>query len=311
MFGYMVSQIVPFAQNEPIVHAPISNKYYVALLRDMAFSDLKNVLVGALAGMVSQLPGASGATIAVIFRVYERLVADIADIRGKLLKDLRFVLLFAIGGIIGYVLCAKVLNSFIDEYYVPMLFLFGALILMQVPDIRKMSDDGQPYTKANIIAFLVAFAIVVAIFIIKETYAPGDIDTNWVIMFVAGLIVAASFISPGISGSTMLVVLGIYPAFLDAIDNLDLRLLLPIGIGGLLGLLIFSKIIDRCMTNSRKSTYSAILGLTAGSVAVVFAEAAMNVSGTDAIILSIVCTAAGLILGYGLCRLARIYSDTN
>ncbi len=277
----------------------------------MVAGDLKNVLVGMLSGMVSQLPGASGATIAVIFRVYERLIADVADIRGRLFKDLRFILVFAVGLLIGYVLCAKVLNAFIDEYYVPLLFFFGALIMMQVPDIKRMSDDGQPYTPYNYAAFAVGFLIMVAVFIAKQYFAPEGMETNWAIMILAGVIVAASFVSPGISGSTMLLVLGIYPAFLAAIDDLDMKLLVPIAIGGIIGLILFSKLINHFMTVSRKSTYMAILGLTAGSVVVVFVEAVMKSDDMAAIPISIGCVIAGIVLGYVLCRLARMYSDTN
>ncbi len=274
-------------------------------------ADVKNFLVGILIGVVSQLPGASGATIAVIFRIYERLIADVADIRGKMLKDLRFILVVAAGLILGYVFCAKVLNAFIDEYYVPMLFFFGALIMMQIPDIRRMSEDGQPYTKYNMAAFIVGFLIMVAVFVSKQYFASDGMITNWFIMLTAGIIVAASFVSPGISGSTMLLVLGIYPAFIDALDTLNFKELIPIAIGGIIGLIIFSKLIDHFMKTSRKSTYSAILGLTAGSVVVVLAEAIMKTEGLDTVLLSILCVVGGVLIGYVLCRLARIYSDTN
>ena len=277
----------------------------------MAMADVKNFLVGILMGVVSQLPGASGATIAVIFRIYERLIADVADIRGKMLKDLRFILVVAVGLILGYVFCAKVLNAFIDEYYVPMLFFFGALIMMQIPDIRRMSEDGQPYTKYNMAAFIVGFLIMVAVFVSKQYFASDGMITNWFIMLTAGIIVAASFVSPGISGSTMLLVLGIYPAFIDALDTFNFKELIPIAIGGIIGLIIFSKLIDHFMRTSRKSTYSAILGLTAGSVVVVFAEAIMKTEGLDTVPLSILCVVGGVLIGYVLCRLARIYSDTN
>ena len=277
----------------------------------MVLADLKNALVGFLMGVVSQLPGASGATIAVIFRIYERLVADFADMRGKLLKDLRFILVVAVGGALGYLLCAKVLNNYIDDYYVPMLFLFGALITMQIPDIRRMADDGEGYSRNNILAFSIAFLIIVAIFVVKQTFSPDATDANWIMMVVAGFVVAGSFISPGISGSTMLLVLGIYPAFLAAIDDLNFRMLLPIAVGGIIGLIVFAKLIDHYMNVAKKSTYCAILGLTVGSVLVVFVEAFMKMDISNDIVKCIICVVAGIVLGYGLCRLARIYSDTN
>lgn len=67
----------------------------------MVLKPLKDILVGALVGLVSMLPGASGATIAVIFGIYERLVSDLADIKHRLLKDLRFIILIFIGIVLG------------------------------------------------------------------------------------------------------------------------------------------------------------------------------------------------------------------
>ena len=261
-------------------------------------------------GIVSQLPGASGATIAVIFRIYERLVEDVADIRNKLLKDIRFLLVLGIGFLIGYWICARLLDVFIDEHYVPMLFFFGALILIQIPEIKGFADDGEKYTMYNIAAFLVAVAVMIAVFVVKETYVPGEVDTGMAMMFVAGLIVAASFISQGISGSTILLVMGIYPAFIQALSDFNMKLLLPLGLGMIVGVLVFSRIIDHFMKNSRKSTYCAILGLTVGSVIVVFVEGLMKVD-SDTVLVSVICAAAGLIFGYALLKAARIYSDAN
>ena len=125
----------------------------------MVLKPLKDVLVGALVGIVSMLPGASGATIAVIFGIYERLVSDLADIRNRLLKDLRFVALILIGVVLGMVVCAFGLEFLMDNIEVPTMFFFAALIVAQIPDIMKLGDDGKPLSGWNILAFIdIAFA---------------------------------------------------------------------------------------------------------------------------------------------------------
>ena len=91
-------------------------------------------------------------------------------------------------------------------------------------------------------------------------------------------------------------------------------LVLPIALGALIGALVFSKVIDFCMRNYRKTTYMAILGLTVGSALTVFINGVRNLSDnstTELIIQCIVCAAIGALLGLGLNRLAHIYADSS
>lgn len=277
----------------------------------MKFRAAGDLIVGIIIGIMAQMPGASGATVAVIFKVYERLISDVADIRNKLLKDLKFMIPIGIGGLTGYFVCALALGSVIDQFYVPLLFFFGMLILVQIPDIKRMSDDGSKPTRNNVLALVCGVAAIIAVFAIKTLFAgDGEIEAGYILMFVAGLIVIASMLSPGISGSTILLALGIYPAFLAAISEFNLKLLLPLALGMIVGLLVFSRVINYFMKNCRKSTYFAILGLSAGSVLVVLAEAVMKLVDkfeADVLLLSAACAVLGAICGYVMCRLARKY----
>ena len=280
----------------------------------MGIQAVKDLMVGIFMGVVSFLPGASGSTIAVIFKVYERLVADVADIRNKLLKDLKFIIPIAIGVLAGMFFCAKVLDELSKEYEIQLMFLFVALIVTQIPDIRKMGDDGKKLTPADIIAFTAGVAIMV-VFMIIGWNAPVDKDNSgFLVMMAIGVIYAMSLLSPGISGSTILLALGFYWVYTnvigDFIHNLDL--ILPIALGALIGALVFSKVIDFCMRNYRKTTYMAILGLTVGSAVTVLINGIRGLSdnsSAELIIQCIVCAVIGAIFGLALLRLARAYSS--
>ena len=271
---------------------------------------LNNFLVGILMGVVGQFPGASGSTVAVVFRIYDRLITDFANLKTKLISDFRFVLTVFIGVVLGYVVCAIVLNKAMEDYKVPLYFMFGALILIQIPEIRSYTRTGEKYTVPNWLAFFVSVGIILSIFAIQHL-TEFTLDTNWIVMFFAGMIVVAAMIAPGISGSTILLVLGIYEAFTGAIRHFDMSLLVPIALGGIAGALLFTKVIDHFMTVSRRSTDCAIYGLTLGSVIVVFAEAFIGISGTDMILQSVMCAIIGAIGGYALLKAARTYSDEN
>lgn len=282
----------------------------------MGFQAIKDLMVGALMGIVSFLPGASGSTIAVIFRVYERLVADVADIKNKLFKDLGFVIPIGIGVLAGMVFCAKVLDELSAKYETQLMFLFVALIITQIPDIKKMGDDGKKLTTADIIAFTAGIGVMVAFMIIGWN-APLDKDNSgFLIMMLIGIVYAMSLLSPGISGSTILLALGFYWVYTEVIGDFihHLDQMLPIALGVLIGALVFSKVIDFCMRNYRKTTYIAILGLTVGSAVTVLINAIRSLSDystTELIIQCIICAVIGALLGLGLNKLAHIYADSS
>ena len=275
----------------------------------MVLKPLKDILVGALVGLVSMLPGASGATIAVIFGIYERLVSDLADIRHRLLKDLRFIILIFIGIVLGMMVCAFGLEFLMDHIEVPTMFFFAALIVAQIPDIMKLGDDGEPLSKWNIAAFIVGFVIMIAFLFLGD---GNDVKlegiTGTVLMVLVGITLAVSKLAPGVSGSTVLLALGLYAPFMHALTDMDIGYLLPILIGLVIGVLGFSKIVDHCMRNHKKSTYVMILGLTAGSVITVSVQAIMKLSGTEMIAMSIAGIVIGLLLGIGLSKVASSYA---
>ena len=282
----------------------------------MGIQAVKDLFVGTLMGVVSFLPGASGSTIAVIFRVYERLVGDVADIKNKLLKDLWFIIPIGIGVLGGMFLCAKVLDELSKEYEIQLMFLFVALIVTQIPDIKRMGDDGNKPTTADIIAFAVGVAIMV-VFMVIGWNAPMDKDNSgFLVMMLIGVIYAMSLLSPGISGSTILLALGFYWVYTNVIGDFihNMNLMLPIALGALIGALAFSKVIDFCMRNYRKTTYMAILGLTVGSAVTVLINGIRSLSDNSSgemIIQCVICAIIGAVLGLGLNRLAHMYAESS
>ena len=127
-------------------------------------------------------------------------------------------------------------------------------------------------------------------------------------MVIVGVILAVSKLAPGVSGSTVLLALGMYAPFMHALTDLDIGYLLPVLVGLVIGVLGFSKVVDHCMRNHKKSTYVTILGLTAGSVITVSVQAIMKLSGTDMVAMSIAGIVIGLLLGIGLSRIASSYA---
>ena len=275
----------------------------------MTAKPLKDVLVGTLVGIVSMLPGASGATIAVIFGIYERLISDLAEIRERLFKDLRFIIPVGIGIVFGLFVCAFGLKALMDQWEVPMMFFFAALILAQVPDVRSLGDDGQPMTAYNWAALVIGFAVMLVFLWISLSGNGVDRTVNgFAVWLLVGIILAVSKLAPGVSGSTILLALGLFTPFMDAMTAFDMSALIPGGIGLLIGVLVFARVVDYFIRNHRKSTYMVILGLTVGSIVTVSIEAATKLDGTTMILQSIVGIVIGLVLGVGLSRISKKYA---
>lgn len=275
----------------------------------MTAKPLKDVLVGTLVGIVSMLPGASGATIAVIFGIYERLISDLAEIRERLFKDLRFIIPVGIGIVFGLFVCAFGLKALMDQWEVPMMFFFAALILAQVPDVRSLGDDGQPMTAYNWAALVIGFAVMLVFLWISLSGNGVDRAVDgFAVWLLVGIILAVSKLAPGVSGSTILLALGLFTPFMDAMTAFDMSALIPGGIGLLIGVLVFARVVDYFIRNHRKSTYMVILGLTVGSIVTVSIEAATKLDGTTVILQSIVGIVIGLVLGVGLSRISKKYA---
>jgi putative membrane protein len=265
-----------------------------------------NLIIGTIAGIFMMLPGASGATITVVFGVYERLIHDVSKLR-NIISDFWFLLTLGIGVVVGVLICSKGLDYLIDKYEIPLMFFFAVLILMQIPGIKKQSDDGNKPTTMNMLALAAGFLIMIGVMVIGLNAGEQMESPGFLILVLAGVIFAVCAISPGISGSTILLALGLFAPVIDGIGSLKLMTLLPLAIGVLVGVLVFAKVIDKCVTDHRKSTYFAILGLTFGSVVTVLIEAFLKMDGEDMLVPIIVCIAAGVIVGYGLYLCSKYY----
>ncbi len=272
---------------------------------------LKDLLVGTVVGITSMLPGISGATMMVAFGIYERFIRDLADLRTYLRKDIKFILLLAIGVVVGTVLCAKVLDGFLESYPVLALMFFAGLIVGQlIPLFRNVQTErGEgKYSSGNIVAFAVGLAIMAVMIVLEAIGATGEVAVGHdaagvAIMFLVGIIVAVSALLPGLSHSTILLVFGLMTAFLNAISNLDLLHLGALAVGALAAVLIFSKIIHRALEEHHLTTLLFILGLTVGSVAVILYNAGVNVHSLVDLVGGIVAAAAGFVASYYCTRL--------
>jgi putative membrane protein len=260
---------------------------------------IKRFFIGTIVGIASMLPGVSGGVIAVCFGIYERLVADLADLRHRIKTDFYFLLVIGLGILFGMFVIAFGLEYLMDTYMVIALFFFVGLIIGQMPELWKLTKPKtQKFDSYNILAVIVGFLIMVAILFmgVANDVVLGHDLSSYISLIFVGIIIAVSKLAPGISGSTIILALGLYHPLMKAITDLDWALIIPLMLGLIVGLLAFAKFINYALNSHKTSTYCMIIGLTIGSILVIFDYAYQDISSYLDVIGGIV----SLLLGIGL-----------
>jgi len=269
------------------------------------FSALKKFLIGAFLGLLSFVPGVSGVVFAVVFGVYERLVADIADIYHKIRSDFWFLLTLGVGLVFGVVVASFALKGIIDT--VPAMLLFLGMILGQMPHLWKYTVPEKKPSSVDVVALIVGI-LIMCIFLFFAA-APAEYPTHnassIILMILIGIVYAIAHIAPGISGSTLLLAMGLLVLPMDVISSFDFVLLLPFVLGAVVGIIGFAKIVHYAIANYRKPTYMMIFGLTVGSFLVV-AKNVYNLNpGTGDIVIGAIALVVGIVISLLISRIGK------
>lgn len=258
---------------------------------------IKRFVTGIIVGIASTLPGVSGGVLAVCLGIYERLITDLADIFHKIKSDFWFLLMVGSGVVVGMTMTAFGLKFILDEYLAISLFLFLGLIIGQIPEIYGFTEPEKSKPRvSHIAAFAFGVALMVC-FMFLGTGKTADVGhdlVSYMLLGVVGLVVALSKIVPGLSGSAILLAMGLYKPMLDAITSLDFALLGTMLVGFVVGMLMFAKIVATLLEKHRRGTYFAILGFTTGSVIVILNTIYADISSVVDIVGGIVALVIGI-----------------
>jgi putative membrane protein len=236
---------------------------------------IKTIFYGLIIGISNVIPGVSGGTMAVVFGIYEKLIAVVSlDIKA-IKENLLFITLLGvgiIGGILGF---SNIMNFLLLEYSTLTFYSFLGIILGSFPLIIKKAGIKKVRT-SEIIAFLFTFSLMMLLTFAQPDGA-GQIDISQLTLFLAIGLFAASAIStftmilPGISGSMVLLAVGMYQGvFGYAIGQFVFPHLLIVVLGMLTGLIFGAKIVKVLMEKFYTQTYAAIIGLLVGSLIPLF-----------------------------------------
>lgn len=234
----------------------------------------KNIYRGFIMGASDVVPGVSGGTIAVLLGIYDRLIAAINGIFSKDWKrHVSFLIPLGLGIVLAVFSLAKLMKWLLKYHEGPTLFLFLGLILGVIPFLFREADVKNTF-KVNHIIILIVAAILIGLMVLLDNSEGAVIVERtfsvYLLLFFSGFIGSAAMVLPGVSGSLMLLVIGVYSTVISAIDSLEFEVILVTGVGILLGIIFMSKVINYFLTHFRAGTFAAIIGMVIGSIVVIF-----------------------------------------
>lgn len=253
---------------------------------------------GIFIGSGAILPGISSGVFCVIFGIYEKLVNSILNLFKDFKKNFLFLFPIGLGVITGIFLVGKILNFLFSTYPMPTSFCFIGLICGSIPILFKRANQKCGFRLHYIIFLLSAFFI--GLFSIKlenilSNIIQFDLTTSSFFYFVlAGFFMSIGIVVPGVSSTVILMCLGVYSYYLNAVATINFSILFPMGIGVLLGSLLFLKIIQFLLIRYYSQTFYAIIGFVLGSIFVLYPGLNFQVEGIISIILFAISFCIGL-----------------
>lgn len=254
---------------------------------------IMDMIKGMFIGIANVIPGVSGGTMAVSLGIYDKLISSISNLVKNWKKSISTLLPIILGCGIGIVGFSYAIEFLLSKYTFVTCMTFVGLILGGIPvlvkSLRKnLQQSGTSIGISGIIAFLVLFAIAVVLPMLNsdtevlKTFTPTP--GTMISLFLVGIIASATMVVPGVSGSLVMMILGYYygileaiRSFIEALKVLDMTglingcmLLVPMGIGVLLGIFLIAKLITFLFERYGVQTYCAILGLIAASPIAIF-----------------------------------------
>ena len=238
------------------------------------------LVIGLSIGIVDLIPGVSGGTLAFAFGIWERLIASIATVvvvirsvlrfeislSWSLLKSLDWSLLIPLGlGILTAIFVgASVIGIFIENHpsYLRAFFLGIFLGVISLP-------FGRIERWTPILTFLFLLGALIS-FYLAGLPPQGAYDPPLIIVFVIGAIAICATILPGLSGSFLLMVFGVYDVFINSVREREIAIWTSFGLGAFTGMLLFSALIKWMLTRFQDIVLACLLGLTIGAVRILW-----------------------------------------
>lgn len=244
-----------------------------------------NFIRGFLMAVADSVPGVSGGTIAFILGFYDKFINSINNVvsgsKEERIDSLKFLIKIGIGWIVGLTLSVLFIASVFEEniYFISSIFI--GLIIVAIPLIIRTELETLKGKYINLIFSFVGVLIVFLITYFNPLTSGGEgVSVSLehlnlatiILVFIAGMIAISAMVLPGISGSTILLIMGLYAAIIGSVKEVItfnfsyLPIVIIFGLGIMTGALLVIKVIKHVLEKYRSQTIYTIIGLMIGSI---------------------------------------------
>lgn len=234
------------------------------------------VLKSFFLGVANLIPVISGGTLIVTFGIYEYVLDAIDNIFKNFKDSINKLMPIVIGMFLALISMSKVISYTLDKYQFQTIMFFIGLVIGGIPLLFDKIKGKS--VKKNIIWFILTFILILVSFFLKipnQQITFKDLNIiNYLLLIVIGMISFITIIAPGISFSSMLILMGYYKPIIDTLNDINnvnhlgsnLLILLPFGIGCLTGIILFAKLIKMLLEKYEVKFYYGIIGLVLSSI---------------------------------------------
>ena len=233
-----------------------------------------NILKGIFIGAGAIVPGVSSGVLCVIFGIYEKLLDAVLNFFKDIKHNIKFLFPIALGVGIGILLFSNILNYLLYDFPIQTKAIFIGLIIGTIPSLIKEVNEKETFKPQNVIYLLIALAIgIITVVLENRMHIVSNVDGMSIMYLVmCGAIMSIGIVVPGVSSTIILMLLGAYSVYLQSVANLYLPVLIPMGIGLVLGSIIVMKLTKKLLEKYYAQTFYSIIGFTIGSIFVLLPQ---------------------------------------
>ena len=234
--------------------------------------DLINGLIyGILIGIGAILPGISSGVICMVIGIYEKLINSILGFFKDIKNNIKFLLPICVGSALGILIFSNIIIYCFNVIPCQTKSLFIGLLLGSIYVLHK--NNASKIGASSSISFTVCFIIgIILIFLEKIIFVSytNTQDFNFIFLVLSGFLMSIGIVVPGVSSTVILMLLGVYNTYLSAISSINFHILIPMGIGLILGSFVFMNIIKFLLDKYNQQTIFGIIGFSLGSVLILY-----------------------------------------
>lgn len=247
-------------------------------------------VMGIFIGAGAILPGISSGVLCVIFGIYDKLINSVLGFFKNCKENFKFLFPIILGVGIGVVLFGNLLKSLFYLYPIPTKAAFLGLILGCVPSLFKVANSKKGFRLHYLLYTLFSFTVTLLLLVLEHSFSNSSFDghSNILFLILSGFIMSVGIVVPGVSSTVLLMILGTYETYLNAIASINITILVPMGIGLFFGGLLFLNLTQYLLNNYFSQTYYTIIGFVLGSLFILWPGLHFDFTGFISILILVI-----------------------